>query len=153
MVRDSSGDVWLSPKEAAQELGLSVGRIYQMKERLTHRKGDTPQSRVFFLKRTLFEDYINTQSYQHFQLLIFQRNCSKRGNHRQKCVKIEFFVIHNCLVCENRAALNMILIIVLIYLLYFLKFKQSSLVREDRAGFNKGKIQYVTSNQECVLCK
>ena len=59
MVTDKDGDVWLTPKEAAVKLGLSVGRIYQIKDSLTHRKGNTPQSRVFFLDRTLFDDYMN----------------------------------------------------------------------------------------------
>lgn len=59
MVKDSNGDVWVTPKEAAVELGLSVGRIYQIKNYLTHRKGNTPQSHVFFLLSTLFDDYMN----------------------------------------------------------------------------------------------
>ena len=59
MVTDSDGDVWLSPKEAAEELGLSVGSIYRLKDFLTHRKGNTKKSRVFFLKRTLVDDYLS----------------------------------------------------------------------------------------------
>lgn len=59
MVRDEKGDVWLTVKEAAIKLNLSVGRIYQLKDYLTHRKGNTPQSRVFFLERTLWDDYMN----------------------------------------------------------------------------------------------
>ena len=60
MVIDSKGDVWLSPKEAAAKLDLSVSRIYQIKNSLTHRKvGSHKQGRVFFLDRTLFEDYMN----------------------------------------------------------------------------------------------
>ena len=59
MVKDSDGDVWLTPKEAAIELGLSVSRIYQIKNYLTHRKGNTRQSHVFFLKRTIFEEYMS----------------------------------------------------------------------------------------------
>ncbi len=59
MVKDSKGDVWLTAKEAAIRLELSVGRIYQLKDKLTHRKGNSPQSHVFFLERTLFDDYMN----------------------------------------------------------------------------------------------
>jgi hypothetical protein len=59
MITDDNGDVWLTPKEAAQELGLSVDRIYHLKNLLTHRKGNTIRSHVFFLKRTLFQDYIS----------------------------------------------------------------------------------------------
>ena len=61
MVKDDKGDVWLTPKEAAIKLSLSVGRIYQIKDSLTHRKGNTPQSHVYFLERTLFDDYMNKQ--------------------------------------------------------------------------------------------
>ena len=61
MVKDSEGSVWLTPKEAAQRLNLSVGRIYQLKDNLTHRKlGSERQSRVFFLESTLVDDYLNT---------------------------------------------------------------------------------------------
>ncbi|MBR1449780.1 MAG: hypothetical protein IJ588_13700 [Prevotella sp.] len=59
MVKEENGDVWLSPKEAAQQLGLSVGRIYHIKNKLTHRKGGSVRSRVFFLESTLFDDYMN----------------------------------------------------------------------------------------------
>ena len=60
MVKDEQGDVWLTPKEAAIKLNLSVGRIYQLKNSLTHRKvGGENQGRVFFLYRTLFDDYMN----------------------------------------------------------------------------------------------
>ena len=60
MVRDSDGDVWITPKEAATKLGLSVGRIYQLKNSLTHRKvGRANQGRVFFLDRTLVDDYMS----------------------------------------------------------------------------------------------
>ena len=62
MIKDANGDVWLSPKEAAIKLSLSVGRIYQLKNRLTHKKGNTPQSHVFFLDRTLFDDYMNIRT-------------------------------------------------------------------------------------------
>jgi len=58
MVKDKNGDIWLSPKEAAVRLSLSVGRIYQLKDKLTHRKGDNKQSRVYFLERTLFDEYM-----------------------------------------------------------------------------------------------
>jgi hypothetical protein len=60
MVKDNKGETWLSPKEAAQKLNLSVGRIYQLKNSLTHRKvGSEKQGRVFFLDRTLLDDYMN----------------------------------------------------------------------------------------------
>lgn len=62
MVKDDKGDVWLTPKEAAIKLNLSVGRIYQLKDSLTHRKqGNASQGRVFFLDRTLFNDYMNSR--------------------------------------------------------------------------------------------
>lgn len=56
---DADGEEWVSPAEAARILNLSVGRIYHIKNYLTHRKGNSPRSRVFFLKRTLFDDYMN----------------------------------------------------------------------------------------------
>jgi hypothetical protein len=56
MVTDNNGDVWLTPQEAADRLGLTIGTIYHLRKHITHRKG---KSRVFFLERTLFEDYIN----------------------------------------------------------------------------------------------
>jgi hypothetical protein len=60
MVKDEKGDMWLTPKEAAIKLNLSLGRIYQIKHSLTHRKvGTKSQGRVFFLDRTLFDDYMN----------------------------------------------------------------------------------------------
>jgi hypothetical protein len=60
MVKDEKGDVWLTPKEAAKKLDLSVGRIYQIKESLTHKKvGSEKQGRLFFLDRTLVDDYMN----------------------------------------------------------------------------------------------
>ena len=59
MVTDNNGDEWLTPKEAAVELNLSESRIRQIKNQLTHRKGNSEKSRVFFLKRTLFEDYMS----------------------------------------------------------------------------------------------
>lgn len=60
MVTDRNGDIWLTPKEAAVKLNLSVGRIYQIKNSLTHRKvGSANQGRIFFLDRTLVDDYMN----------------------------------------------------------------------------------------------
>lgn len=59
MVTDPSGDVWLTPREAAVKLGVSVGHIYRLKNRLTHRKGNSSRSRVFFLDSTLFDDYMD----------------------------------------------------------------------------------------------
>ena len=61
MVKDSKGNTWLSPKEAATKLNLSIGRVYQLKNTLTHRKvGRGKQGRVFFLEETLVDDYMNT---------------------------------------------------------------------------------------------
>ena len=57
MVTDGDGNVWLTPQEAANKLGLSRDRIYHIKDRLTHKKGD---SRIFFLDRTLVDDYMET---------------------------------------------------------------------------------------------
>jgi hypothetical protein len=59
MVKDANGDVWLTPREAAERLGLSVGHIYHIKNHLTHRKGNTNRSRVYFLESALFDDYIS----------------------------------------------------------------------------------------------
>lgn len=61
MVREANGEVWLSPQEAADKLGLSVSRIYHIKNRLTHRKGNSRSARVFFLDKTLFDDYMNIE--------------------------------------------------------------------------------------------
>ena len=52
-------DDWVSAEEAAKILNISRGRVYQIKNHLTHRKGNTPQSRVFFKKSRLREDYLN----------------------------------------------------------------------------------------------
>jgi hypothetical protein len=60
MVRDDNGDVWLTTAEAAEHLGLSASRIYHLKNQLTHRKGNSSKSRVFFLRSRLFEDYMNS---------------------------------------------------------------------------------------------
>jgi hypothetical protein len=59
MVKDSNGDVWLTPQEAADKLGLTVGWIYHIKKHLTHRKGNKAKSRVYFLDSTLVDDYMN----------------------------------------------------------------------------------------------
>ncbi len=59
VIIDADGEEWLTAEGAAAYLHLSVSRIYHIKNHLTHRKGDSRQSRVFFLKRTLFEDYLN----------------------------------------------------------------------------------------------
>ena len=58
-IEDADGDEWVSVEEAAAILNLSKGRKYQIKNHLTHRKGNSPQSRVYFLKSRLFEDYMN----------------------------------------------------------------------------------------------
>lgn len=57
IVRDD--DDWVSAEEAAKILNISRGRVYQIKNHLTHRKGNTPQSRLFFKKSRLREDYMN----------------------------------------------------------------------------------------------
>ena len=59
MVKERNGDVWLTPKEAAERLGLSVSRLYHIKNYLTHRKGNSSRARVFFLESTLFDDYMS----------------------------------------------------------------------------------------------
>lgn len=59
MVTDDNGDVWLTPQEAADELNLTRDRIYHIRDKLTHRKGNKDKSRVFFLKSALFDDYMN----------------------------------------------------------------------------------------------
>lgn len=56
---DVDGKEWVSTAEAARILNLSKSRTYQIKNHLTHRKGNSPQSRVYFLKSRLFEDYMN----------------------------------------------------------------------------------------------
>lgn len=58
-IEDADGDEWVTAEEAAAILNLSKGRIYQIKNHLTHRKGNSPQSRVYFLKSRLFDDYMN----------------------------------------------------------------------------------------------
>jgi hypothetical protein len=58
-ILDANGEEWVTPAEAARILHISVDRIYHIKNHLTHRKGNSPSSRVFFLKRTLFEDYMS----------------------------------------------------------------------------------------------
>lgn len=59
MITDKDGDVWLTPQEAADKLGLTRVYIYHIKNKLTHRKGGKGKSRLFFLERTLFDDYMN----------------------------------------------------------------------------------------------
>jgi hypothetical protein len=59
IIEDADGDEWVTVEEAAAILNLSKGRIYQIKNHLTHRKGNSRQSRVYFLKSRLFEDYMN----------------------------------------------------------------------------------------------
>lgn len=59
IIEDADGDEWVTVEEAAAILNLSTGRIYQIKNHLTHRKGNSRQSRVYFLKSRLFEDYMN----------------------------------------------------------------------------------------------
>ncbi len=59
IIEDSDGDEWVTVEEAAAILNLSKGRICQIKNHLTHRKGNSRQSRVYFLKSRLFEDYMN----------------------------------------------------------------------------------------------
>ena len=52
-------DDWVTAEEAAKILKISRSRVYQIKNQLTHRKGNTPQSRVLFKKSRLREDYMN----------------------------------------------------------------------------------------------
>ena len=59
VIEDEDGDEWVTAEEAAKILGLSKDRIYHIKKYLTHRKGNSDKSRIFFLKRRLFEDYMN----------------------------------------------------------------------------------------------
>jgi hypothetical protein len=59
MVKDEKGDVWLTPQEAADKLKLSVSRIYHIKDRLTHIKGNSSSSRIYFLESSIFDDYMN----------------------------------------------------------------------------------------------
>ena len=54
-----NGYDYLTPAEAAEELGLSRSRIYHIKQYLTHRKGATPQSRILFRRDTLLDDYLS----------------------------------------------------------------------------------------------
>ena len=54
----SDDDDWVSAEEATKNHNISPRSIYQIKNHLTHRKGNTPQSRVYFLKSRLFEDYM-----------------------------------------------------------------------------------------------
>lgn len=63
MVTDNKGEEWLTPKEAAIELGLSVSRIYQLVNDLPHKKGGNKRGRVFFLRKTLFENYLNIKKH------------------------------------------------------------------------------------------
>ena len=60
MVKEGN-DIWLTPKEAAEKLGLTVGYIYHIKNHLTHRKGNLAKSRVYFLESTLFDDYLSIE--------------------------------------------------------------------------------------------
>ena len=60
MVTYKERNGWLTPKEAAKKLNLTVGRIYQLKNQLTHRKvGSEKQGRVYFLDSTLVDDYLS----------------------------------------------------------------------------------------------
>lgn len=55
MVTDKNGEIWLSTKEAAVYLELSVSRIYHIKNFLTHRKAP----RLLFMKSRLLDDYMS----------------------------------------------------------------------------------------------
>ncbi len=52
-------DDWVTAEEAAKILKLSRGTIYHIKNHLTHKKGNSPKSRVLFKKSRLREDYMN----------------------------------------------------------------------------------------------
>lgn len=58
MITERNGDVWLTAKEAADKLSISVSRLYHLKDHLTHRKGNSPRGRLYFLEQTLFDDYM-----------------------------------------------------------------------------------------------
>lgn len=59
MVNGSSEKKWITTKEAADYLGLSESRIYHIKNHLTHRKGGSRTSRLYFLKNALIDDYLS----------------------------------------------------------------------------------------------
>ena len=51
---------WVSMKNAAQILGISLSRMKHIKDRFPHvKQGDCEQGRVLFLKSALMENYIN----------------------------------------------------------------------------------------------
>ena len=50
---------YVTAQEAADILHISRSRLYHIKDRLTHRKGNTPQSQILFRKDTLVDDYMN----------------------------------------------------------------------------------------------
>lgn len=53
-------DDWITAEEAAKILHISRGRLYHIKNHLTHIKmGNSEKSRVLFKKSCLFEDYMN----------------------------------------------------------------------------------------------
>jgi len=52
-------DEWVAAKEAAEILIISKGRLYPIKNHLTHRKSNSEKSRLFFLKSRLLDDYTN----------------------------------------------------------------------------------------------
>lgn len=54
-----NGVEWLTTQEAADFLGLSLSRIYHIKKFLTHRKGNSKTSRVYFRKDTLIDNYLS----------------------------------------------------------------------------------------------
>lgn len=49
---------WLTSDEAADLLCLSKSRLYHIKNKLTHRKGNTRQARLLFKRDCLIEDYM-----------------------------------------------------------------------------------------------
>lgn len=56
---EKSGDEWVTAEEAAKILHISRDRLYHIKNHLTHRKGNSPKSRLLFLKSSLIEDYMD----------------------------------------------------------------------------------------------
>lgn len=58
-IENGDKEEWVTAEEAAKILNLSRGRIYHIKNHLTHKKGNSSKSRVLFLKSRLFEDYMN----------------------------------------------------------------------------------------------
>jgi hypothetical protein len=59
IIKNESSKEWVTPEEAARILNISRDRVYHIKDHLTHRKGNSPKSRLFFKRSTLIDDYMN----------------------------------------------------------------------------------------------